>query len=141
MFADSGWSSFGGPLLVQPWVLENIEVRDGDSPIASYSLDDRPGKLLFKIEDEDARQLTMSNPDHPAFWRDLPDSGDWAIQSDVELDTLQQGDFDVGLVRRPDGEDTWHPELAGACNAGVLFLANSASTRRFRGSWTGDLEG
>lgn len=98
VYAASGWSSFGNPILEGYWTLENIEVRDGDSPIASYTLDDRPGKLVLKIEDEQARPLTMTNPSHPAIWRMLPQDTDWALQSDLKLDNLQQGDFVVGML-------------------------------------------
>lgn len=98
VFAASGWTSFGEPLLQNYWTLDNVEVRDGDSPIASYTLDDRPGKLVLKIEDGQARPLTMSSPSHPALWRPLPTSTDWSLQSDVKLDSLQQGDFIVGML-------------------------------------------
>ncbi|MGI9243606.1 MAG: lamin tail domain-containing protein, partial [Verrucomicrobiales bacterium] len=106
VFSDAGWSSFGEPILEDYWTMDNIEVRDGDSPIASYTLDDRPGKLLLKIEDELARPLTMSAPTHPAIWRPLPPSTDWSLQSDVELDTLQQGDFNVGAIVELDENGT-----------------------------------
>ncbi len=98
VFAASGWSPFTQPILEKYWTLENIKVRDGDSPIASYTLDDRPGNLVLKIEDRQARPLTMAGPSHPAIWRALPAATDWSLQSDVKLDNLQQGDFTVGIL-------------------------------------------
>ena len=98
VYAASGWSSFSHQVLESYWRPQNLEVRDGDSPIASYTLDDRPGKLVLKVEDAQARPLTMTAPSHPALWRPLPSATDWSIQTDVELDSLQQGDFTVGMI-------------------------------------------
>ena len=98
VFAASGWSSFGDPLLPAYWTLDNIDVRGGSPTVASYTLDDRPGKFVLKLEDTQPHPLTMANPSHPAIWRALPESTDWSLQTDVELDTVQQGDFMVGAI-------------------------------------------
>jgi hypothetical protein len=98
VYAASGWSSFTDPLLASYWTTENLEVRDGDSPGAYYSLDDRPGSLALHVLDDSAKPLTMSNPKHPALWRNLPTATDWSLHSDVALDSSQQGDFITGVI-------------------------------------------
>ncbi len=51
------------------------------------------------------------------------------------IDEVRSGDYDLGLVTRPDGETTGHPEMTGLVNAGVMFFANTAATRGFVESW------
>lgn len=98
VYAASGWSSFSTPLLESYWSLENLVVRNGGTPNAWYSLDDRPGRLTLKLEGENALLLTQLSPQHPMIWRDLPPTTDWSFHTDIELATLQQGDFMVGLI-------------------------------------------
>ncbi len=98
VFAASGQSNFSEPILEDYWSTEDLELRDGDSPSSWYSLDDRPGSLVMAISEESALPLSMSNPSHPVLWRDLPESTDWSMHTDVSLDTLQQGDFATGLM-------------------------------------------
>ncbi|MCP4846332.1 MAG: hypothetical protein GY899_00095 [Verrucomicrobiaceae bacterium] len=98
VFAASGQSNFSDPILEDYWTAEDLELRDGDSPSSWYSLDDRPGSLVMAISEKSALPLTMSNASHPVLWRDLPESTDWSLQTEVSLDTLQQGDFATGLM-------------------------------------------
>lgn len=98
VYSGSGWESFGDPVLGAEWSFDNIELRDGDSPSASYSLDDIPTSLSLKVEADSAKPLTMSSPNHPMIWRDLPASGDWALHTEIDLATVQQGDFFSGLM-------------------------------------------
>lgn len=98
VYPESGWSPFNDDVLSSNWTPENIEVRDGDSPSASYSLRDLPNNLLVKVERDAAHPLTMSSPTHPIIWRDLPASDDWSFHTDLVLDSVQQGDFYSGLI-------------------------------------------
>lgn len=98
VYAGSGWDSFGDPVLDPAWTLENVELRDGDSPSAWFSLDDIPNSLSLKLEADSAKPLTMNSPSHPIIWRDLPASDDWALHTEVEFGTVQQGDFFTGLL-------------------------------------------
>ncbi|MFP6864335.1 MAG: lamin tail domain-containing protein, partial [Roseibacillus sp.] len=95
VFADSGWSSFSDRLLKSFWTLENVEVRHDDSAGAWYSLDDRPGNLTLKINDD---APNLSNPSHPAFWREVPATSDFVIQTGLRLASAQRGDFISGLI-------------------------------------------
>lgn len=98
VYADSGWSSFSTSQLGSQWSLSNVELRDGSSPSAWYSLDDHPGKLTLKIEDDFPKPLTMNNPQHPILWQDLPNATDWSLHTDIELITVQTGPFFAGLI-------------------------------------------
>jgi len=98
VYPESGWSPFNEDVLGSNWTPENIEVRDGNSPSASYSLRDLPNSLLVKVERDAAHPLTMSSPTHPMIWQDLPASDDWSFHTDLVLDSVQQGDFYSGLI-------------------------------------------
>ena len=98
VYADSGWSPFTGRLLEDWWTLENVEVRHDYSGDSWYSLDDRPGNLVMKLGDSGAAPLTGSRPTHPAIWRDVPNSVDFTLQTDMTLDSVQRGDFIAGLI-------------------------------------------
>ena len=98
VYVASGWSPFSTPLLEPHWSLENLVVRNGSTPNAWYSLDDRAGKLTLKLEGENALLLTQLSPQHPMIWRDLPSTTDWSFHTDLELASLQQGDFMAGLI-------------------------------------------
>ena len=98
VYADSGWSPFTEGLLESWWTLDNLEVRHDYSEDCWYSLDDRPGNLVLKLSDSKSRPLTGTNPLHPAMWRELPDAADFALQTDLTLDSVQRGDFMAGLI-------------------------------------------
>ena len=98
VYADSGWSSFNDPLLEDYWDTLNIEPVGASSTLSWYSLSDKPGKLVLSMPAGNPKRLTMTNPSHPIIWRNLPNSTDWSLHTDINLDTLQQGDFISGLI-------------------------------------------
>ena len=98
VYAPSGWSSFTEPILESHWSLENVFIRDGSTPTAWYSLNDRSGKLTMKLEADSAMPLRLSNASHPTLLRELPQANNWVLQSDVELVTIQQGAFNAGVI-------------------------------------------
>ena len=98
VYADSGWSPFTSRLLESWWDPENVDVRHDYSEGSWYSLNDRPGNLVLKLGDNVARPLTGSNPTFPAIWREIPDSADFVLQTDLSLDSVQRGDFISGLI-------------------------------------------
>ena len=98
VYADSGWSPFTDRLLESWWTLENMEVRHDYSGDSWYSLNDRPGNLVVKLGDSAPTPLTGSNPSHPVMWREVPDSVDFTLQTDMTLDSVQRGDFIAGLI-------------------------------------------
>ena len=52
---------------------------------------DRPGNLVLKLSDLTAHPLTGASPSHPAMWREIPDSGDFALQTDLRLERRTLG--------------------------------------------------
>ena len=92
------FSSFGDPVLPSIYTLEDIEIRDSYSPSAWISLEDNPGNLRLKVEDDSAKPLVFNNPDYPKMTRDLPDSGEFSLHTDIELSVRQFGNFQTGLT-------------------------------------------
>lgn len=90
-------ADFSGNTLPAGFTLANAELRDGYSPAAWVSLRDRPGRLL--VHQTDAAALPLANPGlrHPLLHRPLPETGDWAAQTEVELDGRTFGTFFTGL--------------------------------------------
>ncbi|YCM43546.1 lamin tail domain-containing protein [Verrucomicrobiaceae bacterium 227] len=98
VYAGSGRDSFSAETLAPLWTLENLALRNGSTPSASYSLDDVPNSLALKVEDDSAKPLTLSTPSHPALWRDTPADTDWSFATDLLLASVQQGDFYTGVI-------------------------------------------
>lgn len=98
VFGESGWSSFGDPVLEDHWDLRNVEVRNDYHGSAWISLDDLPGNLLLKINDGTSKNLRFSSPLNPSIVRPLPAEEDFVLQTDVELNSVQQGVFSAGLL-------------------------------------------
>ena len=96
-YANSGWDPFNQDVLGAAWTPENLAVRDGTTPPSSYSLDDTPNNLALKIEEDFAKPLVLSSPNHPMLWRDTP-SGDWSFTTDLKLTSVQQGNFYTGII-------------------------------------------
>ena len=91
------FASFGSPQLAAHWMFANLEVRDSYSPSAWFSTEDKPGNLLIQVLDDSAKPLAYSGYTHPTMLRPLPTTADWAMQTDVALDTRQTGLFFTGL--------------------------------------------
>ena len=97
VYNSEDFSSFGEPYLASNWSLSNLEPRDSYSPGAWYSTEDKPGMLLLQVLDNAAKPLAFTNPTYPRMTRPLPTATDWALQTDLALDTRQTGTFFTGL--------------------------------------------
>ena len=97
VYAPSGWASFSEPLLDASWSTDNLAVRDGFWADTYYSLEDRPGKLTLMTRGVAKSFANRLNP-YPFVSRALPATGDWAIQTEVELVSVQEGNFFTGLA-------------------------------------------
>ena len=96
--AANDFQSFGeGGPLDPALTVENAELRDSYSPSTWYSVEDHTGRLLLQVLDDSAKPLGNPTFTHPLVTRDLPDSGDFTLQTDVVLDTRQFGSFFTGL--------------------------------------------
>ncbi|MGI8603922.1 MAG: lamin tail domain-containing protein [Verrucomicrobiales bacterium] len=105
VFATSDFRPFGNATpLDASLTVENAESRDNYSPSAWYSIEDDSGRLLLQVLDDSAKPLGNPNFTHPLVTRDLPDTADFTLQTDVLLDTRQFGNFLTGLwVEFTDG--------------------------------------
>ncbi len=100
VYSESEWHPFSEQTLGEGWIEENVEVRHDYSGSAWYSLNDRPGELTLKLNDDSAKSMRTTNPQYPVLWRDLTGVGDVLLQTDVSLSTIQQGGFIGGLILR-----------------------------------------
>ncbi|MGI8602423.1 MAG: lamin tail domain-containing protein [Verrucomicrobiales bacterium] len=95
VFNPSDFYSFGEIMLDPSFTAANVENRDNYSPSSWYSLEDERGRLQIQVLDDSAKTLDGGN--HPYFHRDLPDSANWVLQTDVAFDTRELGAFNTGL--------------------------------------------
>jgi len=98
VYAESGRDPFSNTTLAPFWTLENLSLRNGSTPPASYSLNEVPKSLALKVEEDTAKPLTLSSPTHPVLWRDTPTGTDWSLATDLLLASVQQGDFYTGVI-------------------------------------------
>jgi hypothetical protein len=98
VFAANDFSSFGSSLLLSPnLTATNTELRDNSSPSSWYSLEDTSGRLELHINESAAAPVDSGN--FPTITRTLPISSNWALQTDVSLDTRHLGEyFNAGLL-------------------------------------------
>lgn len=122
VFALNDWTSFSESVLEEPWEPENLSLRDGAYTSAWYSLNDRPGKLTIKVEPGVARPLKVTNASHPILWRPLPAETDWSLHSDVELVSVQQGEFMAGILVEVEEMGAIKRYAFGMENGGALRL-------------------
>jgi hypothetical protein len=80
------------------WQAQNVEERDNFSGTAWYSTQDRSGTLSIQVLDDAAKPVNFPSATHPLITRPLPPSGDFALQTDLTLETRQTGTFYAGLV-------------------------------------------
>ena len=107
VYSESEWHPFSDQTLGEGWVEENVEVRHDYSGSAWYSLNDRPGELTLKLNDDSAKSMRTVNPQYPVLWRDLAGAEDVLLQTDLSLSSIQQGGFIAGLIVRviEDGQE------------------------------------
>jgi hypothetical protein len=86
-----------GDALSGDFTTENLEYRDNFSNLPWYTLEDITGRLQIHIMSDATRPLASPTYTHPLVTRDLPDLGNWLLQTDLELMTRQFGTFMTGL--------------------------------------------
>jgi len=79
------------------FTVQNAELRDNYSPSAWYSVEDTTGRILLQVLDDSAKPLAAPAFTHPLITRDLPDSTDFVLQTDLTPDTRAFGDWQSGL--------------------------------------------
>lgn len=78
---------------------ENVEPVSNYSPDSWYSLETRPNALTVRLNSAAGpRPLTANSPAFPALWRNLPDAGDWSLETRLDLTGREFGSFATGLI-------------------------------------------
>ncbi|MFP6906759.1 MAG: lamin tail domain-containing protein, partial [Verrucomicrobiota bacterium] len=68
------------------------------SPDTYYSLQKRDGFLSLHVEEHTARPFVYPAPTYPAIFRNLSATNDWVIQTKLQMETRQFGDYLSGLL-------------------------------------------
>ena len=76
---------------------QNVEYRDNYSPNTWYSLEDNTGRILIQISDEIAKPISAPVPSFPLITRDLPDTANFILQTEVTPQTREFGNWQSGL--------------------------------------------
>ncbi len=87
----------GGAPLPAGFTVQHAEPRDNYSPSAWYSVEDNSGRLLLQVLEDSAKPLASPAFTHPVISRDLPDTTDFILQTGLEPDTREFGDWQTGL--------------------------------------------
>jgi hypothetical protein len=88
---------FSSKRLPAGYTVQNAEYRDNYSPSTWLSLEDNTGRMLIQITDDAARPLAAPAFTFPLITRDLPDSADFILQTDLEPLTREFGNWQAGL--------------------------------------------
>lgn len=78
-------------------MLQNVKLRDEYAPSSWYSIEDFTGRLVLQVLDDSAKPLGNPTFAHPVIKRDLPDTSDFTLQTELEPDTREFGSFFTGL--------------------------------------------
>ncbi|HEX2747637.1 MAG TPA: lamin tail domain-containing protein, partial [Verrucomicrobiales bacterium] len=98
VYNTNDFVAFGnGAPLGPAFTVQNIENRDNYSASAWYSVEDTTGRILIQLLDDAAKPLSSPAITHPLITRDLPDSADFVLQTNLTPDTRQFGDWQSGL--------------------------------------------
>ena len=97
VFALGNFRSFtSGTTLDAGLTATNLPLRDNSMGNAWYSLEDEPGTLLIQVLDRAA--LPLNGGGFPSVTQDLPDTGDWVLQTKTSFETRAFGHFQAGLT-------------------------------------------
>jgi len=99
VFAEGDFVSFtNGSRL--PYALEALRATPlGNAPYdVSYSLETDPGWLSLSLPGTAARRLNDTMSEYPVIQRPVPTTGDFVLQTKLELSGVQLGDFYTGLT-------------------------------------------
>lgn len=97
VFAVGNFRSFTtGPSLDAGLTTTNLPLRGNTIGNTWYSLEDEPGTLLVQVLDRTA--LPLNGGGFPSVTQDLPDTGDWVLQTRTSFETRAFGHFQAGLI-------------------------------------------
>ena len=126
VFNAADFASFGGAEPLSPeFVLTNLELRDNFSPSSWYSVEDATGRLVIQVLDDSAKPLVPAPFTHPQVMRDLPDSADFVLQTDLTPDTREFGNWRAGLILQVNESGTT-VRYAFGLDGGLNLIASRA---------------
>jgi hypothetical protein len=97
VYASDGFRSFGTDTVLDPGLsATNLPLRDNQPGNAWYSLEDEVGTLLVQVLDRSP--LTLNSGTFPSATQDLPNTGDWILQTKTSFETRAFGHFQTGLI-------------------------------------------
>ncbi len=97
VYGAGGFSGFNNGL-ESYWTSSNAPLSTPSFQPGSYTLNDRGGHLTMNIQSDEAKPLTASNPNFPWMQRPLPISTDWSLHGKLQLESLQLGSFQTGIL-------------------------------------------
>lgn len=89
VYGAAGFSNFNDTTLEPFWQKIDVEAYDNYPAGSYYSLAENLANLTLSVP---------ANTAYPQLRRSLPATGDWILQTDVTLKTLQFGNFMTGLI-------------------------------------------
>jgi hypothetical protein len=133
VYNAAGFDSFGSAQPLGPdYMISNLEYRDNFSPSAWYSLEDLTGRILIQVLDDAARPMASPTFTHPLITRDLPDSGDFILQTRLLPDSREFGNWRAGLMLEVNEAGTT-VRYAFALDGGLNLIVQRAA---LPGAWT-----
>lgn len=96
--AKGDFASFSDSKLDPIFAVQRMEPRSNNPVGHWYSLEERMDNLVIQVTGEGAFPLVASSPEFPAMQRPLPTTGDWVLQSDLSLESVQLASFATGLI-------------------------------------------
>lgn len=96
VYNASNFDNFSGGFHAS-YTTTNVEPLDNYSPDTWYSFQETDGSLVIQLTDRTTFPLRSNQPTFPLITRALPDSGDFALQTEFQLETRQFGSFSTGL--------------------------------------------
>ncbi len=127
----SDFTSFGSSAGLDPsYTVQNVELRDDFSPSNWYSLADLSGRLLIQVLDDAAKPLGNPTFTHPLITRDVPDASDFTLQTELEPDTREFGNYLTGLWL-----DTVESGVSTKYAFGIDGSSNLIVSRAASGAW------
>ncbi len=97
VFSPADFRSFGEAIELDPGLLAtNLPLRGNVPTDTWYSLEDQPGTLIVQVLDR--VPLPLGGGAFPSVTQDLPDAGDWQLQTRTSFQTRASGHFQAGLI-------------------------------------------
>ncbi len=119
VYGAGGFSGFNNGL-ESYWTSSNAPLSTPSFQPGSYTLNDRDGHLTMNVKSDEAKPLTASNPKFPWLQRPLPTSTDWSLHGKLQLEGLQLGSFQTGILAQTTADGQTSHYAVGMLNGTEL---------------------